>query len=289
MPPWNKPGETVLRFIADDGNGPRLCEECPLSADWSANPDAIAAAGGEWRRKYTPLLLACLFFWGLLNAPAVAAEYDIRGKASWYGASAHGKQTASGERFDRHALTAAHRTLPFGTVLRVFNLRNQRQALVQVNDRGPFVKGRIVDVSRRAAEHLKMKRAGVAFVAIETISNARGEPLNRENSFYLHIGDEKTLSKANVLSSQLRQRLNQPVRTLFSLQEAHPAYAVCLGPYEKFDQAELALIEVEKKNIAWRGVIEAPTKGGDIPRHIPPSAQAQKKRVKKKPMHKAAK
>ena len=216
-----------------------------------------------------------------LAGSAGADEYDVRGRASWYGTTAQGKQTANGEVFDKHALTAAHKTLPFGTVLRVYNLRNKRHILVRVNDRGPFVQGRIVDVSRRAAEQLKMMRAGVTSVAIEVISNARGEPLNRENSFYLHVADEKDLVSAFLFSSQLSQRVNQPSRTLFSLQETRPTYVVCLGPYTTFDQAESVYIDMEKRKIAVRGVIEGPARGRDIPRHVPPSAKKKEIRPKK--------
>lgn len=195
----------------------------------------------------------------------------MHGKASWYGTKAHGKQTASGELFNRYSFTAAHKTLPFGTVLRVFSMKNRRYTLVRVMDRGPFVTGRVVDISRRAAEQLKMTRSGVATVVMETVSNTRGEPLDSDNSFYLHLADEPTRARADALTSRLGQKLNQPARALFSLQEAHPTYAVCLGPYANFGQAERVLIAIEKKGVKTRGVIEAPTKGGDIPRHVPPS------------------
>lgn len=85
------------------------------------------------------------------------------GKASWY---ALGGMTASGERADPRQLTAAHPTLPFGTLVKVENLRNGRTVTVRVNDRGPFRSGRIIDVSRRAAEQLGFRSAGVARVRI---------------------------------------------------------------------------------------------------------------------------
>lgn len=91
------------------------------------------------------------------------------GKASYYGNRHHGLKTASGERFDQHALTAAHRSLPFGTRVRVTNLNNDRSVVVRINDRGPFVRGRIIDVSRAAAQRLDMLRAGVVPVRIETL------------------------------------------------------------------------------------------------------------------------
>lgn len=91
------------------------------------------------------------------------------GKASYYGQAHHGKRTASGERFDQHALTAAHRTLPFGTRVRVTNLNNERSVVVRINDRGPFVRGRIIDLSRAAAERLDMLRAGVVPVRLQAL------------------------------------------------------------------------------------------------------------------------
>jgi rare lipoprotein A len=83
------------------------------------------------------------------------------GKASWYGAFHHGRRTASGERFDMNALTAAHRTLPLGTRLRVTNLSNGRSVDVRVNDRGPAIQSRIIDVSRGVAVALDAVAAGV--------------------------------------------------------------------------------------------------------------------------------
>jgi rare lipoprotein A len=86
--------------------------------------------------------------------------------ASWYG---RGRMTASGERFDKHAMTAAHRTLPFGTRARVTNKRNGRSVIVRINDRGPFARGRIIDVSEGAAGQLGMKRDGVVPVKVERL------------------------------------------------------------------------------------------------------------------------
>ena len=93
------------------------------------------------------------------------------GKASWYGAQHHGKRTASGERFDQNALTAAHRTLPFGSRVRVTNLNNDRSVVVRINDRGPYARGRVIDVSRAAAQALGMIRAGVVPVRVEHLGD----------------------------------------------------------------------------------------------------------------------
>ena len=89
-----------------------------------------------------------------------------RGQASWYGPRFHGRRTASGERYDQHAMTAAHKTLPFGTLVRVRSLVTGKEVDVRVTDRGPFVRGRIIDVSRAAAEALGMMGVGVKQVSL---------------------------------------------------------------------------------------------------------------------------
>jgi rare lipoprotein A len=95
-----------------------------------------------------------------LDAPENLREF-ARGVASWYGGRFHGRRTASGERFDLNALTAAHRTLPFGTVVRVRSLDNGREVDVRINDRGPHVAGRIIDLSHAAAKALDLHEDGV--------------------------------------------------------------------------------------------------------------------------------
>jgi rare lipoprotein A len=99
--------------------------------------------------------------------PLASSAYVQEGWASYYGTAHHGHRTASGVRFDEHQLTAAHRSLPFGTVVRVTNLDNGRQVTVTINDRGPFKKKRVIDVSSRAARELGFLRAGTARVRIE--------------------------------------------------------------------------------------------------------------------------
>lgn len=97
------------------------------------------------------------------------SRFSQQGKASFYASAHHGQRTASGERHDQHAMVAAHRSLPFGTRVRVINLQNKKQVTVRINDRGPFVRGRIIDLSRAAAAQLGMIDRGVARVRIETI------------------------------------------------------------------------------------------------------------------------
>ncbi|WP_447984231.1 septal ring lytic transglycosylase RlpA family protein [Nitrospira sp. Nam74] len=101
------------------------------------------------------------------------ADLDIgmkeRGIASWYGDDFHGWVTASGEIYDMHMLTAAHRTLPLGTIVRVTNVVNGRHVVIRINDRGPYVNGRILDVSYAAAKRLDMLRDGISAIQLEVV------------------------------------------------------------------------------------------------------------------------
>jgi len=94
----------------------------------------------------------------------------LRGLASWYGDAFDGRTTASGERFDMHAMTACHPTLPFGSLVRVVNLRNGRSVIVRITDRGELAEGRIIDLSFAAAEKLAMTNSGLAPVALDVLS-----------------------------------------------------------------------------------------------------------------------
>lgn len=101
-----------------------------------------------------------------------ARGYTERGEASWYGKKFHGRTTANGERYDMYALTAAHKTLPFDVIVEVTNLSNGRSVEVRINDRGPFKKGRIIDLSYAAASELKMIGPGVVPVRVVVIGSA---------------------------------------------------------------------------------------------------------------------
>ena len=99
----------------------------------------------------------------------------MNGVASYYGREHHGKKTANGEIFDMTKLTAAHRSLPFGTHVKVTNLSNQRSAIVRINDRGPYYQGRIIDLSQAAAERLEMIKSGITNVKLEVL-DAKSKP-----------------------------------------------------------------------------------------------------------------
>ncbi len=129
---------------------------------------------------FAPAILLLLLLSACAGEPGRAAAgraaggtnghvYDAVGVASWYGGMFHGRTTASGEPYDMHAMTAAHPSLPFGTKVRVTNLENGRSVVLKINDRGPFAKRRIIDVSRHAAKHLGFLGAGLARVRVQVI------------------------------------------------------------------------------------------------------------------------
>ena len=107
---------------------------------------------------------------GIWYYPKVDPNYDEVGIASWYGPNFHGKITANGAIYDMNALTAAHKTLPMPSKVRVTNLSNGRSLIVDINDRGPFINGRIIDLSRRASQLLGFEDKGLAMVRVQTVS-----------------------------------------------------------------------------------------------------------------------
>ena len=119
---------------------------------------SIVVAGASAQRK------------GSSDSPAsIERQHVETGQASWYGKAHQGELTASGERFDMHALTAAHRTLPFGTIVRVKHLKSGKSVNVRINDRGPFRSGRIIDLSYEAARRLGIVSRGTARVELTVI------------------------------------------------------------------------------------------------------------------------
>ena len=114
---------------------------------------------------------------GAPEAGGLGSPTIVNGVASYYGKEHQGKKTANGEIFNMNKLTAAHRSLPFGSQVKVTNLSNQRSVIVRINDRGPYYQGRIIDVSLAAAERLEMVKSGIAKVKVEVL-NANRPPTN---------------------------------------------------------------------------------------------------------------
>jgi rare lipoprotein A len=117
-------------------------------------------------------LIASALTSGMGYAVADPGLQTIAGSASWYGPGFHGRQTANGERFDQNKLTAAHKTLPFGTKVRVTNRRNGKSVVVRINDRGPYHGNRVIDLSKGAAQAVGLTRSGVVPVSLQVLDNS---------------------------------------------------------------------------------------------------------------------
>ena len=128
----------------------------------------------------TKLLLIALF--ALCNVFTLTIKAQSDGKASYYSNGLHGRRMSNGERYDRNAFTCAHRTLPFGTRLKITNPRNGKSVIVRVTDRGPFVRGRVVDLSYAAARELGTIASGVAYVKVELVRKETEIPFPSEST-----------------------------------------------------------------------------------------------------------
>ena len=123
------------------------------------------------------------------------------GHASWYGSKFHGRRTASGEIYDMHAFTAAHRTAPFHIRVRVTNLENGKKTTVRITDRGPFVKGRLIDLSYAAAKDIGLVAKGTAKVRLEFL-----EKVAVRGRFFVQVGSFSSSQNASQLASELKRR-----------------------------------------------------------------------------------
>ena len=141
----------------------QLIAHTAKQARHAVTPDTPAGRGGYYKVG-NPYQIS-----GVWYHPKADYDYVETGIASWYGPGFHGKETANGETYDQNDLTAAHRTLPMPSVVRVTNLENGKSIKLRVNDRGPFARGRIIDVSARAAELLEFKQQGTAKVRVEIV------------------------------------------------------------------------------------------------------------------------
>ncbi len=167
-----------------------------------------------------------------VEAPREAPSYRETGTASWYGGELQGRKTASGEIFDMYGMTAAHRTLPFGTVLRVTNLENSRSITVKVNDRGPFVRDRAIDVSYGAARELGFVSQGTATVRFEAVA-----PVDLAGAFTVQAAVFAEEENAKILRDRLQRKYETVVIVPFESNEGK-FFRVRVGAYGSREKAE---------------------------------------------------
>jgi len=203
-----------------------------------------------------------------------AVGYRERGVASWYGKKFHGNRTSNWEIYDMHGMTAAHKTLPLPTYVRVRNLSNNRTVVVRVNDRGPFVHNRIIDLSYSAAQKLDMIKTGTSLVEVEAITfeapsgdqptrqvtapapqpaapqpqASRSEPAN-PNHIYVQIGAFGDRANADRRLSVLRSGGIGAAAVHEDRSVSPPLYRVRMGPIQGVDQYDLLVEELAKLGI----------------------------------------
>jgi len=178
------------------------------------------------------------------------------GVASWYGKDFHGKKTSNGEVYDMHAMTAAHKTLPLGVYLKVSNRENGRETTVRVNDRGPFVKGRIIDLSYAAAKELGVDTVGTAPVRIEALGYRQaGSGKERYKAPATYDAGNYTVQVGAFKEQANAERLSGEMRALHGFSEVRMTtvnndvfYRVYAGKYSSLNAAEEA-----EKNLAEHG------------------------------------
>ncbi len=175
------------------------------------------------------------------------SRYVEIGIASWYGPGFHGKKTASGEIYNMYAMTAAHRTLPLGTYVRVTNLENGRSVVVRINDRGPFVAGRVIDLSYSAAKRLGFAEKGTALVKIVPI----GRVNLGKGKFYIQLGAFKNRKNA----IEFKNKISGKVDTLLTIVRVKNYYRVLAGPLTTLKDARKLKNSLSKKGFEGTFII----------------------------------
>ena len=219
---------------------------------------------------------------GVWYKPREDPFYDRVGNASWYGRDFHGRSTANGERFDMNKLTAAHTTLPMPSFVRVTNLSNGRSLVLRINDRGPFAKGRIIDVSRRAAQLLGFEKKGVQRVRVQAVSaNGRilGKPVKRPRRTASAAPPQPNLAPVNTSPAaagpvfvqvgsfqssdnamQLVPRLQGlgPVLIQSAVVDGQSVFRLRIGPFTSSERALETLRMVRKRGFYEARIFTAP-------------------------------
>ena len=225
-----------------------LCCVMLVSACASTRPPAAKSPESRqkaYQRPYTVL--------GKRYEPLQShAGFVQTGIASWYGEDFHGKKTSNGETYDMHAMTAAHKTLPLGVYVKVQNRENRREAIVRVNDRGPFVKGRIIDLSYSAAKALGVDIAGTAPVRIEALGY-QGSGADQYAALDNYDAGNYTVQIGAFTDPRNADRLSGEMQRAYGFSEVRSAwvhgerfYRVYVGKHSSLKSAETAGQKLEE-------------------------------------------
>jgi rare lipoprotein A len=199
---------------------------------------------------------------GLIKCSASGTPYcrrhvDTQAKASWYGPNFHGKRTSSGETYDMHGMTAAHKTLPIPAMVKVTNLDTGQQIIVRVNDRGPFHTGRVIDLSKAAAHKLGVIAKGTARVKVEAIGTANDSVANTStskdyrNRIYVQTGSFGDRLNADNMLARLRDDGFENIQIQALSVSGSKVHRVRVGPLNSPQKAESVYQRMQ--NLGYRG------------------------------------
>ena len=259
---------------------PSSRDGAPSASSYPSNqPARLPSGNGGYVKTGNPYQIAGRWYYPLSSADG----YNETGTASWYGTKFHGKKTANGERYDMHAMSAAHKTLPMPTMVRVTNLNDGRSIVVRVNDRGPFVKNRIIDLSYAAARALGYDNEGTAPVRVEALGQRTMTASNntpavrpapkaiilpsptpvipksrtsppvatikhavRRGEMYIQLGAFSSVANANRLKSQLQS--DYPTVDIYSINGGYSEiYRVRIGPLDDEMEIETHVLSLQER------------------------------------------
>lgn len=202
-----------------------------LSGTWIAWPAVALLAGCTTMPPHQPL-----------PAPTSPIGFTEEGIASWYGPGFHGKRTANGERYDMYQLTAAHKTLPFGSIVRVERLDGAQSVIVRINDRGPFIPGRIIDLSYGAARALGIISSGTTGVRL-TVEASPAAASDHGKIFWVQVGAFSRVHEARALQRRLATHF--PVVRIVSVSHKSTVWhRVQVGQFSSESQAWQAVTQL---------------------------------------------
>jgi len=228
----------VMLVLALGGCGSKYVPSMSIPSAPGKKPAPSASGKGGTYRPYTVM--------GQTYYPLGSADgYSETGTASWYGPDFHGKKTANGEWYDMYQMTAAHRILPMNTKVVVRNLDNGRTAEVRINDRGPFVNNRIIDLSYAAASSLGVVGPGTARVYLETVS---GQHLQYVGPFYVQYGAFVVQQNAWNLKTRLAARGYPGTRVTKGELNGTTYWRVQVGAFSNLTEAESVRIRLAKES-----------------------------------------
>lgn len=187
----------------------------------------------------------------VMTAVSCSDQTLQEGEASWYGQGFDGKRTSSGEIYHAEDSTAAHRTLPFGTVVRVINVENGKEVNVRINDRGPYAEDRIIDLSRSAAEAIGMLDSGVARVRLELVEAGGEIPEDLDQELYtIQVGEYTTPLYAEKLADEIGEK----ARMEQVFQFGRTRYIVYYSYYESISSAQKDLANLQEEG--YEGLVK---------------------------------